>query len=52
MEEIVYEQNKSFRFDISISAGCYDHRPTDNDYERMSFFIGKVTVNELLELIK
>jgi len=53
MEEIINIYNESFRFDISISDRCYDHKPTARDYQSMSFIVAKsISVDDLLELLK
>lgn len=53
MENQLFNRNESFRFNISISDRCYDHKPTSEDYKWMSFnLVEGITVKELLEFIK
>ena len=48
-----YFRAESFRFNISISDKCYDHKPTSEDYKGMTFsLVVGITVDELLEFIK
>ena len=47
-----YFKNESFRFNISISNRCYDHKPTSGDYSSMSFHVEELNVKELLYKIK
>ena len=51
MEEIINCHNESFRFDISISDRCYDHKPTSEDYKSMSFHVENLNSDELLDRI-
>ena len=45
--------DESYRFNISISQRCYDHKPTKADHEMMSFCVAtSISVDELLELIQ
>ena len=52
MEENLFKLNESFRFDISISDRCYDHKPTSEDYKSMSFHVENLSADELIDRIK
>lgn len=52
MEEKFFKLNESYRFDISISDRCYDHKPTDEDYHSMSFHVENLSADELIDRIK
>ena len=53
MDNNLFFRDESFRFDISISDKCYDHKPTSEDYKGMSFsLVVGITVEELLDFIK
>jgi hypothetical protein len=52
MEENLFKLNESFRFDISISDRCYDHKPTSEDYKSMSFHVENLNADELIDRIK
>jgi hypothetical protein len=51
MEEIINSHNESFRFDISISDKCYDHKPTSEDYQAMTFHVENLNADDLLDRI-
>jgi hypothetical protein len=51
MEEIINSHNESFRFDISISHKCYDHKPTSEDYQAMTFHVENLNADDLLDRI-
>ena len=51
MEKINFTKNESFRFNISISDRCYDHKPTQEDYKSMTFHIEELNADELLDRI-
>lgn len=44
--------NEAFRFNISISDRCYNHKPTSADYKAMSFHVENLNADELLDKIK
>lgn len=45
--------DESYRFNIGISHRCYDHKPTKEDYKKMSFSVATdISVDELLEQIQ
>ena len=44
-------QDESFRFRISISDRCYDHKPTSEDYKSMTFHVEELNADELLDRI-
>lgn len=46
-----YFQDESFRFNISISDRCYDHKPTPEDYKSMTFHVEELNADELLKRI-
>lgn len=48
----MYQQNDIYKFNISISDRCYDHKPTSEDYKSMSFHVENLTANELVEKLK
>lgn len=52
MEEKLFNLNESYRFDISISDRCYDHKPTSEDYKSMSFHVENLSTKELIVKIK
>ncbi len=45
-------KSESYRFDISISDRCYNHKPTPEDYKSMSFHVENLNSDELIEKIK
>lgn len=47
-----YYFNEEFRFNISISDRCYDHKPTSEDYKVMSFHVENLSMDELIDKIK
>jgi len=51
MEKILFIKNELFRFNISISDRCYDHKPTPEDYKSMTFHVEELNTDELLERI-
>ncbi len=44
-------KNELFKFDISISDKCYDHKPTSNEYAHMTFHVERLSVEELCQKI-
>lgn len=52
MKENLFKLNESYRFDISISDRCYDHKPTSEDYKSMSFHVENLSADELIDRIK
>ena len=44
-------QDESFRFRISISDRCYDHKPTSEDYKSMTFHVEELNADDLLDRI-
>ncbi len=42
---------ETFRFNISISGKCYDHKPTSNEYAQMIFHVENLNVEELIHKI-
>lgn len=50
--EIKYNiHDESFRFRISISDRCYDHKPTSEEYKSMTFHVEELNADDLLDRI-
>lgn len=43
--------DESYRFNVSISDRCYDHKPSKNDYTHMSFCVENVTMQEIIDKV-
>lgn len=52
MEEKINFTSEHFKFDMSISDKCYDHKPTSEDYKSMSFHVENLNIEELIDRIK
>ncbi len=52
MNNNLFMENESFRFNISISDRCYDHKPTPDDYKSMSFHVEYLIADELIGKVK
>ena len=51
MDNNLFKQDESFRFDISISDRRYDHKPTSEDYQAMTFHVEDLNADDLLDRI-
>ena len=52
MDNNLFKQDESFRFDISISDRRYDHKPTSEDYQAMTFHVENLNADKLLDKTK
>lgn len=52
MNETINFTNEHFKFDMSISDRCYDHKPTSEDYRSMSFHVENLSTEEFTNRIK
>ena len=51
MDNNLFKQDESFRFNISVSDKCYDHKPTSEDYQAMTFHVEYLNADDLLDRI-
>ena len=51
MDTTITFKDESFRFRISISDRCYDHKPTSEDYKAMTFHVEELNSDDLLDRI-